>query len=90
MAWNHRVLAHEHESKFYLKTHEVYYDESKTPNGYTENADTSEGENMKDITDLNKMNECLRKPVLWSDSQFRKSIQLLTSVVLVSEILISI
>ena len=51
MAWNHRVLAHEHESKFYLKTHEVYYDESKTLNDYTENADTSEGENIKDIAE---------------------------------------
>ena len=39
-----------HNPVIQLEIHEVYYDESKTPNGYTENANTGEGENMKDIT----------------------------------------
>jgi hypothetical protein len=71
MGWNHRVLAHEHKGEIYFQIHEVYYDDSGTPNGYTENSVSVGGESLKDIGwTLNRMKECLKKPILWAGDKF--------------------
>ena len=38
MSWKHKVLAHEHNERFYLQIHEVYQDKDNIPDGYTESA----------------------------------------------------
>jgi hypothetical protein len=71
MGWNHRVLAHEHKGEIYFDIHEVYYDDNGTPNGYTENPVSVGGESLKGIGwTLNRMKECLKKPILWAGDKF--------------------
>ena len=73
MAWNHRVLAHKYKDEVYFEIHEVLYDENGVPNGYTEKGITVGGENIKGIRwTLNKMKECLKKPILWAGDEFPK------------------
>ena len=70
MGWNHRILAHEHRGEIELRIHEVYYKDGKA-NGYTENAVSIGGEDLKAITwTLNKMKECRKKPILWAGDKF--------------------
>ena len=66
MSWNHRVIAHQYEGgEVYFHIHEVYYDHNKIPNGYTRNPVVVSGEDLKSIKwNLNKMKECLKKPIL--------------------------
>ena len=75
MSWNHRVLAHKQGEDVWFEIHEVYYNEKGTPNGYTSETtplsvgcDTLEG--LKWV--LEKMTECLQKPVLWANPNFPK------------------
>ena len=71
MGWNHRVLAHKHKDEVYFEIHEVLYDESGIPNGYTEKGITVGGETVKGMLwTLNKMKECLKKPILWAGEDF--------------------
>ncbi len=73
MGWNHRILAHEHKGEIYLKIHEVLYDKDGKPNGYTKDAITVGGEDLKSITwTLNKMKECRKKPILWEGDKVPK------------------
>jgi hypothetical protein len=74
MAWNHRVLAFKQDDgDLYLRIHEVYYDDNKQPNGYTANPVSLGCEDLSGLSwTLNKMKECLKKPVLWSGSDFPK------------------
>lgn len=71
MAWNHRIMAHEHKGDVYFQIHEVYYDENNTPNSYTKDAISIGGDDLKTITwTLNKMLECRKKPILWAGEKF--------------------
>lgn len=73
MDWNHRVLAHKYQEEIYFEIHEVYYDENGIPNGYKEKPVTIGGENIKGMRwALNKMKECLKKPILWAGDDFPK------------------
>ena len=73
MSWNHRVLAHKYQEEVFFKIHEVFYDENGIPNGYSAEAETIHGENIKEIRwTLNKMKECLKKPILWAGDDFPK------------------
>ena len=73
MSWNYRVLAHKYEEEIYFEIHEVYYDENGILNGYKEKPVTIGGENIKGMRwALNKMKECLKKPILWAGDDFPK------------------
>lgn len=73
MGWNHRVLAHKYREEVYLQIHEVFYDENGIPNGYTAEPITIGAEDIKGIRwTLNKMKECLKKPILWAGDDFPK------------------
>lgn len=73
MGWNHRVLAHKYQEEIYFEIYEVYYDKNGIPNGYKEKPVTIGGENIKGIRwTLNKMKECLKKPILWAGDDFPK------------------
>ena len=73
MGWNHRVLAHKYQEEVYLQIHEVLYDENGIPNGYTAEPITIAAEDIKGIRwTLNKMKECLKKPILWAGDDFPK------------------
>jgi hypothetical protein len=74
MSWNHRVLAHK---DGYLQIHEVYYKEEGIPYSYTSNAIGASGESLEDIEwTLNKMKECLSKPILCLEPDFPKEYKL--------------
>ena len=71
MVWNHRILAHEHKGEIYLKIHEVYYNENGIPVLYTNNPTDVCGDDLKSIRwTLNKMKECIGKPILWAGDRF--------------------
>jgi len=73
MGWNHRVLAHKYQEKIYFEIHEVLYDENGIPNGYTAEPVTIGSEDIKGMRwTLNKMKECLKKPILWAGDDFPK------------------
>ena len=67
MHWNYRTLAHKYKEDVYLKIHEVYYDENDIPNGYSSEAVTIGGDDLKGIEwSLNKIQECVKKLILWA------------------------
>ena len=71
MTWNHRVLAHENDGELYFKIHEVHYDMSGKAKRYTKNPVPVGGGCRGGIEwVLNKMKECLSKPVLWAGDRF--------------------
>lgn len=72
MAWNHRVLAKIYPSgDVEFDIHEVYYDERGEPNAYTENPISVGGDSIKSLRwQLNKMKECLKKPILYHGDRF--------------------
>ncbi len=82
MSWNHRVLASEEhhlngEAEIVFSIHEVYYDKDGVPNGYTANPiriSTDSIEGMK--WTLDRMQECLTKPVLWAEPNFPQEYEL--------------
>ena len=70
MSWNHRILAHENNGEVYFQMHGVYYKE-EVPNGYTANPITVGSETSKGIKwTLNKMQEAVKKPILWAGEKF--------------------
>jgi hypothetical protein len=71
MGWNHRILAHKQEDgSVYLSIHEVYYTNG-IPDSYTLNPITIGSEDLKGIKwTLNRMKECLKKPILWAGESF--------------------
>ncbi len=73
MSWNHRVLAHKYESgEIEFNIHEVHY-EGDVPVAYTKKPIPVLGESLKSLRwTLNKMKECLKKPVLWAGDEFPK------------------
>lgn len=71
MGWNYRILASEHNDEIYFQVHEVYYDAKDMPDGYTKNAISVGGEDLDSIkSTLQKMEEALLKPILWSGDKF--------------------
>jgi len=71
MSWNHRILAHDTDGEIYLQIHEVYYNKKGIPDGYTANAISVSGDDLESITwTLDKMKECLEKPIIWADDKF--------------------
>ena len=71
MGWNHRVLAWEHKGEVTFQIHEVYYDDSGVPNGYTKEAIAVGGEKIGDLKwQLRKMKKCLKKPILWAGEKW--------------------
>ncbi len=75
MSWNHRVLAHKNETsdEVYLQIHEVYYNKKGVPDSYTTLAISIGASSLKEIKwTLNRMKECLKKPILWAGKDFPK------------------
>jgi hypothetical protein len=65
MAWNNRILAHEHEGEVYFQIHEVHYDEQGVPNMYTEKPVSVGGESIESIEwTLGHMKQAIEKPIL--------------------------
>jgi hypothetical protein len=70
MSWNHRILAHENNGEVYFQLHEVYY-KNEVPDGYTANPISVGSETLKGIKwTLNKMQEAVKKPILWACEKF--------------------
>ena len=71
MSWNHRILATEHKGEIFLNIHEVYYNDKGVPDSYTANPVSVSGETLEDLKwVLEKMKDCLSKPILWGDEKF--------------------
>ena len=69
-SWNHRILATEHNGELYLQIHEVYYEGDK-PISHTKDPKSVTGESVYEVKwTLDKMEECLEKPILWGDERF--------------------
>ena len=63
--WNHRVLAHRYGDQVEFQIHEVYYDDNDLRSSYTaEGVSVSADEPEGLIWVLDKMRECLDKPIL--------------------------
>lgn len=78
MSWNHRVLVTEHklsngEIETHFQIHEVYYDKDGNPDGCTANPITISGDSLESLEwTIDRIRECLRKPLLWGDEKFPK------------------
>lgn len=72
MSWNHRVLVTDcGDGELWFLIHEVYYDDNNIPNGYTASGAVVGGYDLVDIQwDLDRFQECLNKPFLWSGDRF--------------------
>ncbi len=69
--WNHRVLATEYNGEVYFEVHEVYYDDEGKPNAATKEAVRIGSDDIEGIRwQINRIEECLQKPVLWGDDRF--------------------
>ena len=68
MSWNHRVLANDEGIDIHYEIVEVYYNEEGVPKGHFAVADVSADtiEGLK--WTLDKMRECLDKPVLSAEN----------------------
>ena len=65
MSWNHRVLAHKDGDGMYFQIHEVYYDKDGKLDSYSAEGGNVGGNSIKDLSwTLDKMRECLDKPIL--------------------------
>ena len=70
MSWNFRVLVKEHNNELYFDVHEVYY-KNGIPDSYTKNPITIGSEDIEGLKwMINKINEGLNKPFLWSGEKF--------------------
>jgi hypothetical protein len=68
MSWNHRILAHKDGDEVYFEIHEVYYDEDGKPISYTADGANVGSESLDGIKRvLDKMKECVNKPILSAD-----------------------
>ena len=71
MGWNHRVLVTDYKGTLNYSIHEVYYDEKGEPSSSTVNPVSVSSEEMEGLAwSLEKMKECLEKPVIWGDDKF--------------------
>lgn len=80
--WNHRILATkgkkiengvvvDSDNEFYFTIHEVHYADDGTPRTYAINGKAVSAESITDIKwILDRMQECLSKPVLWGGDRF--------------------
>lgn len=74
MYWNYRLMAHTGEGEIYIEIHEVHYDENDLPTMFTANATSIGGENITEISwSIQRMKECLSKPIIWADERFPES-----------------
>lgn len=70
MSWNYRILASEQKGEMYFNVHSVYY-ENGLPISYSDKASIIGGEDILEIVfTLNKMQECMKKPILWYGDKF--------------------
>jgi len=77
MGWNHRILAHKFDSGIYLQIHEVYYDKNGKIDSYTINPITVCGDDLESIKwTLDRMAECIDKPILWAGDKFPQEAKL--------------
>ena len=68
--WNHRVLAYQVDDEMYFEISEVHYNERGVANCHSDAASIG-SENLKGLSwTLNRMKECLKKPILWGDHRF--------------------
>lgn len=68
--WNHRVLAIPCKDEIVFAIHEVYYTEDK-PDGATAKPKTVSSDSIESVKwILDRMKECLAKPILWGDERF--------------------
>lgn len=72
MDYNFRVLAHLVGRTVVFQIHDVYYnDEDGSPEGYNMESAKLKTRDVKDFRlMLEKMYECLDKPILWSGDRF--------------------
>jgi len=71
MTWNYRLLAHEQNNEFWIEIHEVHYNESGEPKAYSQNSAQPHAEDKKSMQwVLNKMQDALKKPILWAGEKF--------------------
>lgn len=73
MGWNYRILAHKHNEEVELSIHEVYYNDNDIPDSYTKFPVSVNSDSPKGIKwSLNKMQDALKKPILWAGKEFPK------------------
>ena len=82
MSWNHRILLKEYVNiitkniEYILNIHEVYYDSEGIPNGYTKNPITISASDPDGLSwTVSKINNCLKKPILWGDDKFPQEVK---------------
>jgi hypothetical protein len=69
--YNHRILATQYKDEIDFTIHEVYYDDNGIPNGYTESGVPVSSDSIEGIKwVLERMTECVNKPILWSQDRF--------------------
>jgi hypothetical protein len=64
--WNHRVMRHvEPDGHVWFGIHEVFYDDTGRPEGWSEPAEAPAGETLEELAaNLAQMTEALKQPVL--------------------------
>lgn len=56
MTWDYRVIKHDTDKDVIYRVHEVFYDENKNIEGFTEKAVSPQGESLNElISDLKSM-----------------------------------
>ena len=71
LKWDYRILAYEYDGEVYFQIHQVYYNEEGKPAGYVESPASVGSKEVKGVRRiLNKMPECLEKPILWAGKKF--------------------
>lgn len=69
--WNHRLMAEQTDEEIYLSIHEVHYDKNEIPVGYTEKPISVSAETVDGVKwVLEKMIDCLQKPILWAGDKW--------------------
>jgi len=73
MAWNFRVLAHQHGSNTLFQIHEVQYDKDNNPTNYSKAAATISGEDAEKLNWVtSKIKMAMTGPILWAGFKFPK------------------
>ena len=76
MLWDYRLLAHEESGEIIFKIHVVHYDIYFKPIDYTKNSPSLSSENLNDLDlQLKRMNESVKKPILWSGDKFPRKFE---------------
>lgn len=69
--WNHRLMVEQTDEEVYFSIHEVHYDMNGKLKGYTEKPVSVTSESLEGVKwVLDKMAECLQKPILWSGDKW--------------------